>query len=171
MHDGVDDAQFIFNLLTENFVYILYNYTNNKWYVGITPCAIRKKAHLLGTPMSCSWWRIPIHSGPLLETNCRHPYFPNPPLTPTHPIGPVLYYNNNLNFLQMKYNYAIYQMCASPWHVFGNLLKECWELEDNWRPVYCLKIRHITLLILLLFAKWAAKFIVTILNQKDSISL
>ncbi len=48
--------------------------------------------------MSCSWWLIPIQSGPLLETNCPHPYFPNPLLTPTHPLGPVLYmYNDDVN--------------------------------------------------------------------------
>ncbi len=47
--------------------------------------------------MSCSWWWIPIHSGPLLETNCPYPYFPSPPLTPTHPLGSALYYNDDVN--------------------------------------------------------------------------
>jgi hypothetical protein len=49
--------------------------------------------------MPCSWWRIPIHSGLLLETNRPHPYFPNPPLTPTHPFGLVLYYKDEVNNL------------------------------------------------------------------------
>jgi hypothetical protein len=48
---------------------------------------MKKKRHLLRRPMSCSWWRIPIHSGPLLETNCPHPYFQNPPSPPPTPLA------------------------------------------------------------------------------------
>jgi hypothetical protein len=47
--------------------------------------------------MSCSWLRIPIHSGPLLETNCPHRYFTNPPFTPTNPPLPSTIYNDNIN--------------------------------------------------------------------------
>jgi hypothetical protein len=66
---------------------------------GLSPLCYKKtqRTHLLARPMSCSRWRIPIHSGPFLETNCPHPYFPNPPLTPTHLLGPVLYYNDDVN--------------------------------------------------------------------------
>jgi hypothetical protein len=55
----------------------------NNYYPGVTPCAVQEKTHLLGGPMSCSWWQIPIHSGPLLKTNCPHPYFQTPPHPPT----------------------------------------------------------------------------------------
>ncbi len=34
--------------------------------MSITLHALRK-THFLGRPMPCSWWRIPIHPGPLLE--------------------------------------------------------------------------------------------------------
>jgi hypothetical protein len=42
--------------------------------------------------MSCSWWRIPIHSSHPLETNCPHPYFLNPP--PWHSVSVFLVWNN-----------------------------------------------------------------------------
>jgi hypothetical protein len=36
--------------------------------------------------MSCSWWQIPIRSGPLLGINCPTLTFQSP-LTPSHPLG------------------------------------------------------------------------------------
>ncbi len=51
-----------------------------------------KTPHLLGRPMSCSWWRIPINSAPLSGINCPPLTFQSP-LTPTHPLGPYFFYN------------------------------------------------------------------------------
>jgi hypothetical protein len=74
--------------------------------------------------MSCSWWRIPIHSGPLrplLETNCPHPYIPNPSLTPHHPLGPVLNYNDNVNdfsLLDLEQLHTIYVISEKTKYVY-----------------------------------------------------
>ncbi len=35
-----------------------------------TPCKSNKEPNLLGGQVSCSWWQIPIHSGPLPGSNC-----------------------------------------------------------------------------------------------------
>jgi hypothetical protein len=42
----------------------------------------RKKVSLLGKAVPCSWWQIPILSGPLLEVDCL--CAPCPSLTPPH---------------------------------------------------------------------------------------
>jgi hypothetical protein len=47
-----------------------------------------KEIPLLGKVVPCSWWRIPILSGPLLEVNCLAPLaLPSPPhAPPPHPL-------------------------------------------------------------------------------------
>jgi hypothetical protein len=47
--------------------------------------------------MSCSWWRIPIHSGPLLGSTAL-PLLSNLPSPPPTP-WPILYYKDNINNL------------------------------------------------------------------------
>jgi hypothetical protein len=44
---------------------------------GKTPLTV------LGRPMSCSWWRIPFHSAPLLGINCPPLTFQSPLIPPT----------------------------------------------------------------------------------------
>ncbi len=77
MHDnGAFRACFIFNLHTRvSFVFTQHTinrYLHNEHAVIIKPLAkiTRNPSYILGRPASCSWWRIPIHSGPLSGNNC-----------------------------------------------------------------------------------------------------
>jgi hypothetical protein len=47
--------------------------------------------------MSCSWWQIPIHSGPLLETNLPSPLLSKRITHPHFPSWPSTIYNNDVN--------------------------------------------------------------------------
>ncbi len=84
-HEGVDHAWFIFNLHIENYIFKFY--TTTQIISGRNYLFFKWKTYLIGRPMPCSWWRIPIHSGPLLEINCPHPCFPNPPSPPPTPLA------------------------------------------------------------------------------------
>jgi hypothetical protein len=95
MHDdGVLHAWFIFNQHTEiSFVFTQTQIFNiHKIYSNsIKPLEKWKRnPYLLGGPASCSWWRIPIHPGPLSSNNYStlgscpiHP-FPTPQPTLHH---------------------------------------------------------------------------------------
>jgi hypothetical protein len=78
----------LFLSYTKNSIFIFTQHIIN--YSGRNPLSLalegerKTKPHLLGRPMSCSWWRIPIHSSPLLGINCP-PYFPISP----HPLRPL----------------------------------------------------------------------------------
>ncbi len=94
----------------------------NNLYLGVTPLLWKKQTHLLGGPMSCSWWRIPIQSGPLLETNCPHPYFPNPPHPHLPPLAPTILQRRHqqFRFLDLE-QYVLYVlMWLNHWTFSGH---------------------------------------------------
>jgi hypothetical protein len=71
-------------------LYILCQFSQNlskDVVMGINGLKAKRKPHLLGRPMFCSWWRIPIHSGPLPGITCPLLTFQSP-LTPSHPFSP-----------------------------------------------------------------------------------
>jgi hypothetical protein len=61
------------------------------------PAKVQNNPNLLGRPVSCSWWRIPIHSGPLPGCNC--PTLWLLPLSPlSHSVNPHdTTYNDDIN--------------------------------------------------------------------------
>jgi hypothetical protein len=79
----------LFLTCTQKFY--LHIYTTHNQLFGHNPLSPSVKGernpHLLGRLMACSWWRIPIHSGPLPDINCPPLTFQSP-LTPSHPFGP-----------------------------------------------------------------------------------
>ncbi len=94
MHDSdVLHAWFIFNvhtrislIFTQCTIKLLSaRCTGNRWLNPLEP-------HLLGELVSCSWWRIPIHSGPLPGSNCPALWLlPPSPLSP-YPFSPIALY-------------------------------------------------------------------------------
>jgi hypothetical protein len=87
--DGALHPRFIFNLHTRTS--LIFTQCTINWYLHniqatvIEPLQkIIKHSDLLGGQVSCSWWQIPSHSGPLSGINCLpfdscpfHP-FPTP---------------------------------------------------------------------------------------------
>jgi hypothetical protein len=94
----------LFVTCTQKFRLHIYITHNQLLWAKLIALKGKKKPHLLRRPMSCSWWRIPIHSGPLLSINCPPLTFQSP-LTSLSPLWPILYYNddiNNFGFLDSK---------------------------------------------------------------------
>ncbi len=93
--DGVDHAWFIFTC-TQNLVYIYRKHNQS------LPEPLMKEEgnpNLLGKAVSCSWWRIPIHSDPLPVCNCPLPFDSNPLHPFPTPSARITLHYNDMNHL------------------------------------------------------------------------
>jgi hypothetical protein len=128
MHnDAALQVWFIFNLHKRiSFIFtrsqLIDIYTNYRQSL-LNPLQIIKNPNLLGRPVSCSWWKIPIHSGPLPGSYC--PTLWLLPLSPLpHPLSPH-YTTNNDRWHQQS------RSSSSGTVIFKNFLFNSIESENN----------------------------------------
>ncbi len=88
--------------------------------------------------MSSLWWRILIHSGPLLGINCPHPYLPISP-HPLPPPWPILYYNDDIN------NFGLLVQEQSSLSTAGTGPRKHRMPHGNCRWTCCCTCRHMVL--------------------------
>jgi hypothetical protein len=82
---GVDHTWFIFNLHTENSIFMFHTTTKIINYPGITSCAVTEKTHLLRGLCLANGGKFPSTQVPCLKPTALTHTFQNP-LTPTYPL-------------------------------------------------------------------------------------
>jgi hypothetical protein len=106
-YDDALHARFIFNLHTKiSFIFTQCTvdrylvFTQCTTIVNQIPCRNNKFPDLLGGPMSCLWWRIPIHLLPCLLATAppfdSYPLHPSPPPQPHYTIYSDVIDNHSL---------------------------------------------------------------------------